>query len=64
MPATDSQILTVPEHSVVLAEEFDKSDQKVEELFEELKAKTGVFFDLVLEVYNANHEFLKPFWGR
>src|ERR1700693_2283592 len=61
MPATDTPILTVPQRTVVLSEEFKKSDQKIEALFKELKTVTGVLFDSVLEVYNSNHELFRTF---
>jgi hypothetical protein len=54
-------ILTVPERRVVLSEEFEKSDQQVEALFEELKTATGVLFDSVLEVHNGNLELFRTF---
>jgi len=61
MPTTDAPILTVPQRTVLLSEEFEKSDQKVEALLEGLKTATGVLFDSVLEVHNANHELFRTF---
>jgi hypothetical protein len=58
MPA-DAPILTVPQRTVVLSEEFKKSDQRIEALFEELKTVTGVLLDSVLEVYNGNLELFR-----
>jgi hypothetical protein len=61
MPATDTPLLTVPQRTVVLSEEFEKSDQKIEALFEQLKTATGVLLDSVLEVYNGNLELFRTF---
>jgi hypothetical protein len=60
-PTTDAPILTLPQRTVVLSEEFERSDQKVEALFERLKTTTGALFDSVLEVYNGNLEMFKTF---
>jgi hypothetical protein len=59
MPATDTPVLTVPKRTLVLSEEFKKSDQRLEALFEEQKAVTGVLLDSVLEVYNGNLELFR-----
>src|ERR1700676_3687636 len=61
MPAADTPILTVPQRTVVLSEEFKKSDRKIEALFEELKTVTGVLLDSVLEVYSGNLELFRTF---
>jgi len=61
MPATDDPILTVPQRTVVLSEEFEKSDQKVEALSELFQTLARGLFGSVLEVYSSNLELFRTF---